>query len=268
MKIEKLLLGLFASFLMVGCSQNEDLPNGGEEAKGKDKDSYVSISVVTKGGNASRTATHSGFEYGSETESGVKTAHFFFFNANKQAYILQAGTSNYEYKPSSWAEGQELSTIEGTAKGNWLYFSNLTAIDTEVNTDVEGSTTSSIEKILNGVIVFKGETEEAPAYLVAVLNCDNEVFTNASYSLEQLLAAVNGSYWVTITEGESSDTYFTMSNSVYGDESGTNVIVATNLNGYTKSTANDALGNSVEVYVERVAAKVTASLATDFGEKK
>ena len=55
MKIEKLLLGLFASFLMVGCSQNDDLPNGEEQGKGFKEYSYVKVNV--KSGNDFSRAT-------------------------------------------------------------------------------------------------------------------------------------------------------------------------------------------------------------------
>ena len=68
MKIEKLLLGLFASFLMVGCSQNDDLPNGGEEAKGKD--SYLSIKINS---DAIGSRANDTYIVGDDTENKVNS---------------------------------------------------------------------------------------------------------------------------------------------------------------------------------------------------
>ena len=73
MKIEKLLLGLFASFLMVGCSQNDDLPNGGEEAKGKN--SYVAVKICAPKTLGSRATTDDNFADADGNEALVRASH-------------------------------------------------------------------------------------------------------------------------------------------------------------------------------------------------
>lgn len=95
MKIERLLLGLFASFLMVGCSQNDDLPNGGEETK--EQKSYVAVNICSPKALGSRATEAEDFADADGTEALVKNAHFFFFNDNGQAVSIKDG-KNYVTK--------------------------------------------------------------------------------------------------------------------------------------------------------------------------
>lgn len=95
MKIERLLLGLFASFLMVGCSQNDDLPNGSEETKGEK--SYVAVKICSPKTLGSRATGNTDFADATGAEAAVTNAHFFFFNDNGDPINVNQG-KNYVTK--------------------------------------------------------------------------------------------------------------------------------------------------------------------------
>lgn len=94
MKIERLLLGLFASFLMAGCSQNDDLPNGGEDNT-IGKDSYISVKICSPKGLFGRATNDDDFADATGDEGQVSKAHFFFFDDNGNAVAVDGG-KNYK----------------------------------------------------------------------------------------------------------------------------------------------------------------------------
>lgn len=265
MKIERLLLGLFASFLMVGCSQNDDLPNGGEE-KGDVKDSYLAVNIVAKT-NASRAATAGNFEYGTALENKVNTAHFFFFNSDGTAYTLDTSASGaYEVKGT---EAETNNTINGTAKQNWLYFSSF--VDAQGKT---GTPVDNIEKVLSAVLIFKGVSNDTPAKVVVALNLDNNKVNNRTSGLSitdlaKILVNDEEAFKVTTSTDASGNTVdtgnFVMSNSVYMDNE-SNVVNFTDITNQSKADVTAALNAPVDIYVERLAAKVTVNVATQLAE--
>ena len=154
MKIEKLLLGLFASFLMVGCSQNDDLPNGGEDAKGKD--SYISIKI-NSGVTGSRV--NDGFEEGTGKENTVNHVQFFFFGPDGSAFNVPVPTITTTDGGTAVVENIDQS---GSAY-NYIMAKGMS------ETTPNGST-GSTEKILDAVVVFKVQNNAYPSSVIAVLN--------------------------------------------------------------------------------------------------
>lgn len=151
MKIERLLLGLFASFLMVGCSQNDDLPNANEEANGKD--SYISVKICSPKDFGSRATDENDFADAVGNEGTVKKAHFFFFNDNGQPVAVNDG-KNYK--------AMDLSQDD--------------------DTDENGNTESEIE-----AVVVLEKTEVTPSKMVVVLNWD---YADAALTLTNLVDQV------------------------------------------------------------------------------
>ena len=245
MKIERLLLGLFASFLMVGCSQNDDSPNAGEEqVNGKNKDSYMAVNIVSSN-TASRAATEGDFEYGKGIENKVNNAHFFFFNSDGSPYELQAETADYTVDGST-------ATVSGEAAHNWLYFSSFVE-----GTQESGTPAGSVEKVLNAVLIFKGKSSTVPAKVVAVLNLDHTLLSN-SISLKEvptMLEVAEEKAFSTENNGN-----FVMSNSVYAKGTNNETIVnATDISDKAKNSVEAALNDAVNIYVERLAVKVTVN---------
>ena len=232
MKIEKLLLGLFASFLMVGCSQNDDLPNGGEEAKGKD--SYISIKI-NSGMTGSRA--NDGFEEGTGKESEVKHVHFFFFDANDNAFPVPVP------KDAAGNLVDNKIDISGSSY-NYIKAIGLTG----------ASQQGSIEKILDAVVVFKVQNNTYPSSVIAVLNWD---YNGSALNKEELINKL-------IEEKDAIATdCFIMSNSVYKSSDWKTVFDATRISSANFApTATEAKtdAKSIKIYVERLAVKVTATV--------
>ena len=223
MKIEKLLLGLFASFLMAGCSQNDDLPNG--EEQGKNEKSYVAVKICSPKTLGSRATADSDFADAEGTEATVTNAHFFFFNDNGDPVNVNQG-KNYVGK----------------------------LITTTADEDANGNTESMTE-----AIVVLEKPDVYPTRMVVVLNWDyngNSLSLNGDGSLSQQL--INESAAIT-------DQKFIMSSSVYYDNGIVNYAAVTGANFGSNDT--EAKKHPVTAYVERLAAKVTASLNTSDATK-
>ena len=217
MKIEKLLLGLFASFLMVGCSQNDDLPNGGEEAKGKN--SYVAVKICAPKTLGSRATTDDNFADADGNEALVKNAHFFFFNDQGQPVNVNEG-KNYVIK----------------------------TISTNPDNDDNGST----ESMTNAIVVLE-KPDVYPTRMAVVLNWD---YSGTSLSLNDVSGLAQQS--IDETDAISETTGFIMSSSVYYKNGIVNYAEITGAN--FGATPTDAEQKPVYAYVERLAAKVSASL--------
>ena len=166
------------------------------------------------------------YEKGTVAEKMVNKAIFFFFDNAGNPFNV--GTE-----------------IGGTGV-NYIVKDNLTGTD---------SSSENIETITEAVLTIEGNKGTNPASVVAVLNWD---YNSASISLSELNATL-------LDEATAADAAngFVMSNSVYIN--GTDIIDATPITAANISTnANDANSVAVQIYVERLAAKVAmTNTATD-----
>lgn len=242
MKIERLLLGLFASFLMVGCSQNDDLPNGGEEAKGKD--SYISIKINS---DVTGSRTADGFEEGTGKENKVNHVHFFFFDDLGQAFNVPVPTAT--------------TADEGTAVLNNIVQEGSAYNYIKATGMTETTQTGSVEKILDAVIVFKVQNSIYPSSVIAVLNWDySGEGLNKQALMDKLIEET------TAITTDDSNKGFIMSNSVYKSSDWQNTLDATEISSANfAATPADATtdAKAVKIYVERLAVKVTATVDED-----
>ena len=124
------------------------------------------------------------------------------------------------------------------------------------------TTDNGIEKVSDAILVIKGIDPSAPAKMVAIANpgtvLPGTTFGDTKKSLSELQGPIVGSSYYTGDGPAATD--FVMSNSVYASESKT--VFANSISGYVKATQTEAEGAPVNVYVERVAAKVRAKLST------
>lgn len=220
MKIEKLLLGLFASFLMVGCSQNDDSPNSGEQ---EDKNSYLAINIKSTYDMSSRT-TDNDFVDGTPNENAVNKVHFFFFDGHGAAFDVSGDTPE---------------AVKGF--GNYVIVDNPTLTDDTQN--------AHIEKLINAIVVIHTKDHKYPASVVAVLNWDYAA--QESLSLAQLKSHLTQQIY---QDNQGTKTNFLMSNSVYVNSG---LKEATPLNtAHFAASDQMALDHPVDIYVERLAVKV------------
>lgn len=233
MKIFKLFPLACAALMMSACS-SDDASNGG--STGVNDPQYLAVNIVNVGATPSRASGD--YENGSADENKINKVRFYFFNGDGTPYLIKA-------------TGTEVTGAENV---NWLEA-------TPGEDTTTPGTSTSVEKITNAVLVINGVQSAAPAAIVAVVNpetietVDPAVLQNkGSMRLTQLRENAVGSTFYKTDAGKVSD--FVMSNSVFVN-GGTDVC-ASLVAGHVATSEVDAKKNPVDLYVERVAAKVTA----------
>lgn len=137
------------------------------------------------------------------------------------------------------------------ASGNFV--EAVSAKPEELEPWTAGGADSSIEKVSTATIVLSNPSS-APKSVVALLNTNLTETSIGKLSLAQLKATV-GDY--------SSTTSFVMSNSVYQDQDGNEVLAAPLTDANIRSSEDLAKQNPVTVTVERVLAKVGAEVSSN-----
>lgn len=242
MKKFTMLSSVLASALMLtiaSCSSSDDITggNGGENAEGST--SYIAVNLKTVGnaptGNARQTrytdSQNGTYEDGVGVENKIKSVRFYFFNADGTPYILNNVNGNGNY------------------------------IDRQVNVN-PGDQSQTVAGITETVLVLNGENHVAPASMLTVINPD------INPELLQNGAALRWSVMRKELKGTKfyDNDHFMMSNSTY-EEAG-NDLCTTQLTGKTYASSDDAQSHPVNVYVERVNAKVNANVVGTNFEKE
>lgn len=234
MKQFTMFSSVLASALMLvvaSCSSSDDITGGNGNAEGST--SYLVINLNSVGNApASRAAYEQGngkYDDGEDLENRINKVRFYFYNADGTAYKLQnTGTNGGD---QNWIE-QEVTTETGNH-----------------SVTVSGKT--------QAVLVLNGESNVSPASMLAVVN--PEV---GSSQLDEHMV----SRWSKMRTELTGKTFhdgngFVMTNSTYED--GGKDLCTTLLSGRTYSTKDKALDNPVDVYVERINAKVKAFIDPD-----
>ena len=235
MKIFKLFPLACAALMMSACS-SDDPSNGG--STGVNDPQYLAVNIVNVGATPTRA---NDYEDGKPEESKITKVRFYFFNNDGTPYLIKA---------------PGVTGVSGADNVNWL--------EASPNDDTETSgKPSHVEKITQSVLVINGVQAAAPASIVAVVNpqtVDPAVLeNNGSMRLSQLRENAVGSTFYKTDAGKVSD--FVMSNSVFVN-AGSDVC-ASLVAGHVATSADKAKLNPVDLYVERVVAKVTADVDKD-----
>jgi uncharacterized protein YcfL len=240
--MRKILLFGLAAIMMAACS-NDDSLSSIDQKQISEGSRYMAISLATNVSNtraedenateSENTADEStGFANGEAEEfavAGKENIVFYFFDADGKAYAVNENNDNY-----------------------------LTPTEISWSDQKDGSNVSSISNL---ILVFEKKQGTAPAQVVALVNVvpdkDNKYPNYATLKDLRNVVEDAANAQPTITVGEERKTYFLMSNSVYEDESG-EIVDATPIETDNIATsAAEAEKNPVEIYVERVNAKVT-----------
>lgn len=241
MKKFTMFSSVLASALMLvvaSCSSSDD--TGGDAQTGNGTTSYLAVNLKTVGnaptGNARQTRSYTDsqngtYEDGVGAENKITGVRFYFFNADGTPYIL--------------------NNVNG--KGNY--------IDREVTVN-PGDQSQTVEGITETILVLNGENHVAPASMLTVINPD------INPELLQNGAALRWSVMRKELKGTKfyDNDHFMMSNSTY-EEAG-NDLCTTQLTGNTYASSDDAQSHPVNVYVERVNAKVNANVVGTNFEKE
>lgn len=241
MKIFKLFPLACAALMMSACS-SDDPSNGG--STGVNDPQYLAVNIV----NVGATPTRAGEDYvnGTEEENKITKVRFYFFNGDGSPYLIK---------------NPGVTGVEGGGNKNWLEASP--ADDSSTS-----GTPSQVEKITQTVLVINGVQSAAPAAIVAVVNPETvdaaKIQSGESIRLSELRYSTVGSkFYKKDASGKVSD--FVMSNSVYvnaGED-----VCASLVAGHVTTSEKDAKAKPVDLYVERVVAKVTADVDPNAFEK-
>lgn len=196
--------------------------------------SYLSVNIQNVGEVMSRAEYDDEkggtYEDGTEAESKISDVRFYFFNADGSPYLLK----------------KELAT---DPEHNWM-----TPSENINGTDKDNDHT--VEQISKTVLVINGEKKSAPHSVVAVINSrtlNTSTLGDGALSLNALREKQDTKFY---NEGAN----FVMSNSIYKKDNNEEYAVPVSGHVYTSST--EAENDPIEIYVERVAAKVTTTLNT------
>lgn len=251
MKNFKFYSAALAGLLMLGaCSSSDDL-NGGTSGENKGLTSYLTVNInnvgatpTTKGTRAEdyeetdKNGNKGLYEDGEGIENAINKVRFYFFNTDGTPYILNSAGDDVLEQKNNYID---------------------VAMD---KNDADHDHT--IETVTQAKLVLNGESNLAPASMLTVVNPDaaGELLGDGAQRFSILRYGTKGSTW-------KNDKGFVMSNSVYQD-AGIDVC-STQLAGKLATSTAAATATPVDVYVERVLAKVTANVdetaTTSTGDK-
>lgn len=234
MKKFRVLSSVLASALMMtmmSCSSSDDLNGGGADANDK---SYLAIRINNVGSVAGSRATADDYSNGTADENHIESVRFYFFNSDGSPYILKK-------------DGQSTGI-------NWLEKTETNDLNTENNKN------PNVSMISNPLLVIEGNTGASPAVMIAVINpnsLDGDKLGDGAKSLDDVKRTSIFSKFCT-TDNKN----FVMSNSVYvanGVEKCTSIVT-----GHVATDAKKATDNPVDLYVERVVAKVQPTIDANY----
>lgn len=236
MKKFTMLSSVLASALMltVASCSSEDV--AGDDAQiGKGTTSFLAVNIENVGSAPASRSYEQGdgtYENGTQAESKINKVRFYFFNGDGTPYLLVK---------------QDPSQAESV---NYLDKS----VVQHDNND------QTVETKTDAVLVIEGNTKTVPASVIAVINPDvlekTTLHNGKSMTISELRTSATGSKFYDTTNG------FVMSNSVY--ESAGQDICSTPVANNVFSTSDKALNNPVDIYVERVNAKVNAKIDKNY----
>ena len=228
MKIFKLFPFACAALMMTACGSDNDIEGGATNPGGDAQ--YLAVNIVNVGTTPTGRAAVTGYENGTAKESEIKTIRFYFFHADGSAY-----------------------TLEGLTPGSVKNYLEKKISASDVN-DNDG--TNTVEKITNAILVINGTTKKAPASVIAVVNPQSitSALGTGAKTLNDLTKTLKGSQFYNLTSNDQ----FVMTNSVYV-EAGRTVCPVT-IAGHIGTNEEDAKTKAVDIYAERVVAKVDADL--------
>lgn len=219
---------------LASCS-SEDPITGDDNYNGPIETSYLTVNISTAGTSITRAATDGeeseDYEDGKGKENEVKSVRFYFFDA--------------------FGNSVKVKNSNGTLQ-NYMDLENPGTDDT-----FKPDETENIEKVLSKTLIINSEAgDKKPASVVAILNPTSDVTEANITTLEGLTNSLNSVVCeFPITENSS----FVMSNSVYAD--GANKIEAVAIQeNQLCTTEKAAMDNPVDIYVERINAKVRVGI--------
>lgn len=245
MKIFKFFPLACAALMMSACSSDDG--NGSENPNIASEAQYLAVNIV----NVGTTPTRATEDYvnGTDDENKINTIRFYFFHADGSPYVLTNTTETTTGTDVNWLEqNPPITTTPPTPAGQ-----------------------GTVDKVTEAVLVIQGKSAAAPATMVAVINPetlkDNATLNNkGTVTLSELRDSKFDTQFYKLNAAGTTNEAFVMTNSVYRE--GGNTICPTLVSGHLETSDLAAKANPVNIYVERVAAKVSAKVDVDANKLK
>lgn len=190
--------------------------------------SYVAVNINNVGAGGTR-ADGAVYENGTAAESKINKIRFYFFTSNGAPYKL--------------AEGK-----------NWL----------ELSPDQMTASTGNVENITNSMLVIKGQDMTYPQSMMAVVNPETiEAGKLADFMTKSQVEGVVTTQNFNGQSATASD--FVMTSSVYAN--GKDKVWTSDISGHVALSEDKAKADPVDIYVERVAAKITSTASGATADK-
>ena len=222
--MKKYLFIALAALGFAACSEKFDETKSPSH-NGEIEESYIAINLMAADSDTRAqdpdNEKDGGYEYGTDAERAVKSAYFFFFDEN----------------------GNPFNVVSTSAPGG---DKNHLPLDLQ---PMSNGTVENVSDISQAVLILNTYKGVHPKQVVAVLNWAPN--PTESYSLDRLhetLAAI----------GNNDDGYV-MSNSVYMNSSNEMVDAVAISSDNIKTNAEQAKLTPIDIYVERIAAKVSVT---------
>ena len=226
---------LASALMLTVASCSSDDVAGGDSQNDKGATSFLAVNIENVGSApASRSYAQGGgtYEDGTADESKITNVRFYFFNGDGTPYLLVNNDANKQ--PVNFLD-QDVIEKDGEDHDH------------------------TAETKTKAMLVLNGETKAVPASVIAVINpdaLDNNTLHSGTMTLSELRTSATGSKFYDETNG------FVMSNSVY--ESAGQDVCSTPVANNVFATSDEALKKPVDIYVERVNAKVNAKIDADY----
>lgn len=251
MKMNKFFMGILGALALTACSSEEVIPDQPNNGIDPNLSRYIAITIrnadsgTRAEGDQTKDDENGLFEEGLSPENTVETIRFYFFDATGEGRAVKADGTN---------------------------FMDIKA-DT-IKTDNPGSSMPNVEKILTAVLAIStqsGDNIESLKSVVAVVNGknlpgnsnnDDEKLVSLS-KLREIISDFSIGDNTPYNNKTNMPGAFLMTNSVYG--SGAYQCETEIKPGDLKTTASEARTFPVDVYVERVLAKVRMTLDWNSG---
>lgn len=237
MKVKYLFLSLFAALAMTACSDDKDSPVSEGENAQLEGTNYVAVRIGQPG-LQTKADKSKDYETGTDNEFSIKNAYFLFFDNKGEKAAQPQLTKRFDVEVKE-SENKDLCSTQAIM---------LEPIDGKLPDKMEMlvlcNVTSELESKINEILGSgSGNSIKGDIMKIAV------EFSNAKRKMNS-----SG-----MTDSQVKDETFLMSNATYAtDDNKDNAIV--NLVEITsdniKSTEAEAKAKPVDVYVERVVAKV------------